>query len=64
MIWQLIQNGAHLYVCGDAKNMARDVHNALCQIVAKFGNMTTAEAEQYLANLEQVARYEKDVWVT
>jgi len=61
-VWDLIQSGGHIYVCGDAKYMAVDVHAALIDISMKYGNQGKEEAEKLLANLESVKRYQKDVW--
>src|SRR3712207_5404811 len=50
-IWAWLQRGAHFYVCGDARRMARDVDAALHQIVAEQGRLTAAEAKAYVAAL-------------
>lgn len=64
-IWQLLNaRSAHVYVCGDAKLMAADVHRALVDIVRLKGQMTEDEAVEYAAKLESVGRYQKDVWIT
>ena len=48
-LWVLIgEKGAHVYVCGDAKMMAKDVHNIVVEVVEKGGNMTHEEAEKYV----------------
>ncbi|KRZ87546.1 NADPH--cytochrome P450 reductase [Trichinella sp. T8] len=61
-IWSLLQNGAFFYVCGDARNMARDVHSALMQIIAGEGDMNADEAAAYFKQLESQKRYQADVW--
>ncbi len=61
-IWNWIQRGAHIYVCGDEKRMAHDVHGALLDIVRDIGGHTEEEAETYLMNLRQEGRYQKDVY--
>jgi sulfite reductase (NADPH) flavoprotein alpha-component len=61
-IFEWLQQGAHFYVCGDAKRMASDVDNALKQIVAEHGNMSAEEAAAYVANLTKTNRYQRDVY--
>ena len=60
--WQWIESGAYIYVCGDAKNMAKDVESAIIESISKFGNMTQDEAKSFLANLKKLGRYQKDVY--
>ncbi|XP_067672156.1 NADPH oxidoreductase A-like [Haliotis asinina] len=65
LIWSLVsQEGAYIYVCGDARNMARDVHSAFISVVQGQGCMSEVKAIQYLADLERCERYQKDVWIT
>lgn len=59
-VW--LQEGAYLYICGDEKNMAHDVHNTLLEIIAKEGGMSREKAEDYLADLQQQKRYQRDVY--
>lgn len=62
-LWQLIGvKGAHVYVCGDAKMMAKDVHNIVVDVVKQGGNMTDEDAEKYVKKMEQQKRYSADVW--
>jgi NADPH-ferrihemoprotein reductase len=62
-LWELICNkGAHLYVCGDAKMMAKDVRNLIVEICQKHGNMSQEEADGYVKKMEQQKRYSADVW--
>ncbi|XP_042194480.1 P450 (cytochrome) oxidoreductase b [Callorhinchus milii] len=62
-VWHLIHDAnAHIYICGDAKNMARDVQNAFCEIVAELGNMTQTQAVDYVKKLMTKGRYSSDVW--
>ena len=61
-LYDWLQNGAHLYVCGDAQQMARDVHNALRDIVIEHGGKTVDDADAYLAQLAQDRRYARDVY--
>ena len=62
-VWRLLQDGAHVYVCGDASRMAGDVHNALLAILAKEADMDEAQARGYMNELEAAHRYQRDVWV-
>jgi sulfite reductase (NADPH) flavoprotein alpha-component len=57
-----LEDGAHLYVCGDEKAMAKDVHATLAAIVADQGGRPAAAAEAYLADLKQQRRYQRDVY--
>jgi len=61
-LWQWIAEGAHIYVCGDAKHMARDVDGALVEIVAAHGARTTDEAIAFVAKLKKTDRYQQDVY--
>jgi len=62
MIWELLEKGAHFYVCGDARLMARDVHKQLLSIVEQHGKMEPSQAETFVSGLENSFRYQKDVW--
>ncbi|WP_424933003.1 assimilatory sulfite reductase (NADPH) flavoprotein subunit [Amaricoccus macauensis] len=61
-VFKWIEEGAHLYVCGDANRMAKDVHSALVEVVRRQGNMEADSAEEYLANLRDARRYQRDVY--
>jgi sulfite reductase (NADPH) flavoprotein alpha-component len=61
-LWAWIAEGAHIYVCGDAKRMAKDVEGALVEIVAAHGARTTDEAIGFVANLKKRGRYHQDVY--
>eukprot|EP00045_Choanoeca_perplexa_P009046 m.85591 g.85591 ORF g.85591 m.85591 type:complete len:656 (+) comp14725_c0_seq1:55-2022(+) len=61
-VWGLLEKGAYLFICGDAKYMARDVHEALLTIVKEMGDKSTKNAENYLKMLEDKRRFQKDVW--
>jgi len=61
-LWRWLANGAHLYVCGDAKRMAGDVDLALQQIAATHGGMDAAAAKRYLCDLAREGRYQRDVY--
>ena len=61
-LWAWLQEGAYIYVCGDAQRMAKDVDAALAWIVAKRGAMSLAAARTYLAELARNRRYQRDVY--
>ncbi|PIT43530.1 assimilatory sulfite reductase (NADPH) flavoprotein subunit [Snodgrassella alvi] len=61
-IWAWLQRGAHIYVCGDAGTMARDVEQALLEIVATQGQLSLEDADEYLSELRQQQRYQRDVY--
>ncbi len=62
-LWRLIgKEGAHVYVCGDAKMMAKDVHNIVTDVIEKGGEMSREDAEKYVKKMEQQKRYSADVW--
>lgn len=64
-VYDLVHNqGAHIYICGDGANMAKDVHNVLIDILCKYKNVNNQQAEEYLNNLAKQNRYQKDVWIT
>lgn len=57
-----LQQGACVYVCGDARRMAEDVQQALLALIAQQGNMDAAAARQYLVKMRQDKRYQRDVY--
>lgn len=61
-IWTLLEQGAYVYVCGDAKLMARDVIQAFVSCVMTFGGKTEIEAQGYMKRLRTMGRYQEDVW--
>ena len=61
-LWAWLEDGAHLYVCGDAERMASDVDRGLAYIVAKEGRMAPAAAKAYLARLAGEGRYQRDIY--
>lgn len=61
-LWQWLQQGAYLYVCGDASRMAKDVNQALLDLIVQQGNLNADEAEEYLDNLREEKRYQRDVY--
>ncbi|MFS0667035.1 assimilatory sulfite reductase (NADPH) flavoprotein subunit [Peribacillus frigoritolerans] len=61
-LFEWLQKGAAVYICGDEKNMAHDVHNTLIEIIEKEGNMSHADAQAYLEDMQQNKRYQRDVY--
>jgi sulfite reductase (NADPH) flavoprotein alpha-component len=62
LMWDWLQDGAHVYVCGDAKRMAKDVDNALREICRTAGNLSVDQTEEYVAALRRDKRYQRDVY--
>ncbi|MFC5528266.1 assimilatory sulfite reductase (NADPH) flavoprotein subunit [Cohnella yongneupensis] len=61
-LYRWLQEGAHVYVCGDEKKMAHDVHAALLAIIEKEGKLSPEEAAEYVAGMQQQKRYQRDVY--
>jgi sulfite reductase (NADPH) flavoprotein alpha-component len=61
-LWSWLAEGAHIYVCGDAKRMAKDVERALVDIVAQHGARSTDEAISFVGELKKKGRYQQDVY--
>jgi sulfite reductase (NADPH) flavoprotein alpha-component len=61
-LWSWVNDGAHIYVCGDAQRMAKDVEAALVDVIAEHGGCTPAEAVKFLADLKAKHRYQADVY--
>ncbi|WP_130013945.1 assimilatory sulfite reductase (NADPH) flavoprotein subunit [Serinicoccus sediminis] len=61
-VYEWLERGAHLYVCGDADRMAKDVHAALVDVVAEHRGVGAEAAEDYLAGLRDARRYQRDVY--
>ena len=61
-VWTWLAEGANIYICGDAKRMAKDVERALVDIVAQFGARSTDEAVLFVADLKKKGRFQQDVY--
>lgn len=61
-LYAWLEQGAHVYVCGDGDRMAKDVNEALIDIVAEQGKLARSEAEEYVAELRRNKRYQRDVY--
>lgn len=61
-LYNWLESGAHFYVCGDAKNMAKDVDLALKQIIQQQSGVTLEKAEEYIKNLQLSNRYQADIY--
>jgi sulfite reductase (NADPH) flavoprotein alpha-component len=61
-VWQWIQDGAYIYVCGDATRMAKDVNDALITVAQDQGGLSQEKAEEFVNDLRQAKRYQRDVY--
>jgi NADPH-ferrihemoprotein reductase len=61
-VFEALQTGGSLYVCGDAKHMARDVHKAMLEVATACNGVSGHEAEEWVAQLQREGRYLQDVW--
>ncbi|KAI9310660.1 hypothetical protein BX666DRAFT_1882377 [Dichotomocladium elegans] len=61
-VWELLQRGGYIYVCGDAKNMARDVQQTFINFAIEFGGLSDDKAHEFIKNLRNTGRYQEDVW--
>ncbi len=61
-LFEWLEEGAVVYICGDEKHMAHDVHNTLIDIIEKEGGLSREKAESYLADMQQTKRYQRDVY--
>ncbi|MGD7046331.1 assimilatory sulfite reductase (NADPH) flavoprotein subunit [Jeotgalibacillus proteolyticus] len=60
--YEWLEAGAHVYVCGDEKYMAKDVHEAILTIIQKEGALSEEQAAEYIADLRSQKRYLRDVY--
>lgn len=61
-LYQWLQEGASVYICGDEKKMAHDVHAALITILQQEGGLSSEQAAEYMTRLQQEKRYQRDVY--
>ena len=61
-LWSWLNDGAHIYVCGDAQRMAKDVEAALVDVIAEHGGCSPPDAVKFLADLKAKGRYQADVY--
>ena len=61
-LWSWMNDGAQIFVCGDASRMAKDVDAALHSVVEKHGNMNLDAAREYVSQLHEDRRYHRDVY--
>jgi len=61
-VWTWLAEGAHIYICGDAKRMAKDVERALVDVVAQFGARSIDEAIIFVGELKKRGRFQLDVY--
>ncbi len=61
-VYRWLEAGAHVYVCGDASRMAKDVQQALMEVIATHGKKTPEEAKAYLEAMRKAKRYQRDVY--
>lgn len=62
LFYEWLQDGAAIYVCGDEKHMAKDVHDTIRSVIEQEGDMSEADAEAYLTQMKQEKRYQRDVY--
>jgi len=62
LVWKVIQDGGHIYVCGDAKNMARDVQDVILNIISEYKKVPKSSAQDYLKSMRNKGKYQEDVW--
>ena len=61
-LWTWLAEGANIYICGDAKRMAKDVERALVDVVAQHGARSTDEAVSFVGELKKKGRFQQDVY--
>merc|ERR1712176_787713 len=61
-VWQVLEQGAHVYVCGDGRHMAKDVDKTLLRIAVESGKMNESGAIAYFEELQKNGAYLQDVW--
>lgn len=61
-LFKWLEEGAAVYICGDEKNMAHDVHKTIVKIIETEGSIAQEQAEAYLADMQKQKRYQRDVY--
>ena len=61
-LWRWLEEGAHFYVCGDARRMAKDVDAALREVIGSHGGRSADAVEAYVTELKSAGRYQRDVY--
>lgn len=61
-LFDWLERGAYVYVCGDANAMARDVHDTLVDVIGKYGALEPEAAASYLKQMQKEKRYQRDVY--
>ncbi|CCF58297.1 hypothetical protein KAFR_0E01430 [Kazachstania africana CBS 2517] len=61
-IYDLLDKGAHVYVCGDASRMAKDVQKTIAEILVEFRNVSEPTASEIIKNMKLAGKYQEDVW--
>lgn len=61
-LWDWLEKGAYLFICGDASRMAKDVEEMLLQIAIQQGGKSPEEARAFLKELRRLGRYLRDVY--
>lgn len=61
-LWKWLQDGARIYICGDATHMAKDVDRALREVIGEQGGLSAERAAEYLRGLAEQKRYVRDVY--
>lgn len=61
-LWQWLEQGAHVYICGDKSRMAPDVEAALCSVAVDHGRMSAQQAHEWLQAMSAQRRYARDVY--
>jgi sulfite reductase (NADPH) flavoprotein alpha-component len=61
-LWDWLEDGAHFYVCGDAKRMATDVDRALHTVIVRNGGLSGDDAKAYVATMIKNGRYQRDIY--
>ena len=61
-LWEWLEEGAYLFVCGDASRMAKDVDKTLQMIIEKESGLSLESSKAYIKELKKVNRYQRDVY--